>query len=127
MNSQAVSDQRNNLWRLIHAAWILLALAAFGTFGASLSAYALRAIGTQSDTQYDAPLIFVQVISVVNVLASIAAAVTSLGLAFILARRKPHDAMAMYVSFYLLAYGVVAAGPLGALEGAPRVTESLTV
>ncbi|CAG0949311.1 partial Signal transduction histidine-protein kinase/phosphatase DegS, partial [Anaerolineae bacterium] len=61
------------------------------------------------------------------VLASIAAAMTSLGLSFILFRRKPRDPMALYVSFYLLVYGVVAAGPMGTLEGARRITESLNV
>lgn len=127
MNLHTEIARRINLVRVIHAAWILLAIAAFGVFVASLPAYALRAIGTQTETKYDAPLIFVQVISVVNVLASIAAAVTSLGLAFILFRRKPRDAMALYLSFYLLAYGVIVAGPMGVLEGARRMTESLTI
>ncbi|MDE3092075.1 MAG: hypothetical protein KGJ80_22095, partial [Chloroflexota bacterium] len=35
--------------------------------------------------------------------------------------------MALYVSFYLLVYGVVAAGPLGMLEGSRPMTESLTI
>ncbi len=127
MNSPVGSDKHTNLWRVIHAAWIVLALAAFGMFVASLPAYTLRAIGAQTDTVYDAPPAFVRVIILVNVLASIAAALTSLGLAFILFRRKPRDPMAMYVSFYLLAYGVVAAGPLGMLDGSRPMTESAAI
>lgn len=126
MNS-LTSDSRNNLWRVFHATWILLAIVACGIFVASLPGYALKAVGSQHDAVFDAPPVLVRVIVVVNGLASIAAAVTSLGLAFILFRRKPRDPMAMYVSAYLLVYGVVAAGPLGTLEGARRITESLTV
>ncbi|MBI4790664.1 MAG: sensor histidine kinase [Chloroflexi bacterium] len=127
MNSHRESNQRNNLWRIVHAAWILLAIGALGIFVAALPAYALRAVGPQTETVYDAPPVLFRVISVLNMLASIAAAVTSLGLAFILFRRKPRDPMALYVSFYLLAYGVVMAGPMGVLEGARRMTESLTI
>ncbi|MCL4527918.1 MAG: GAF domain-containing sensor histidine kinase [Chloroflexi bacterium] len=127
MNSPVESDRQTNLWRVIHAAWVVLAFAAFGIFAASLPVYALRAIGAQAGAVYDAPPAFVRVITVVNVLASIAAALTSLGLAFILFRRKPRDPMAMYVSFYLLVYGVVVTGPLGMLEGSRPMIESLTI
>ncbi len=113
MKTEAARGRHTNLWRVIHAAWVVLALAALGMFVASLPAYALRAIGVQAGAVYDAPPAFVRVITVVNVLASIAAALTSLGLALILFRRKPHDPMAMYVSFYLLVYGFVAGGPWG--------------
>jgi signal transduction histidine kinase len=127
MKSHVESDRQTNLWRVIHATWYVLALIALSIFVASLPAYTLRGSGAQTDTIYNAPPMLVRVITVVNVLASIAAAVTSLGLAFILFLRKPRDPMAVYVSFYLLVYGVVAAGPLGELEGARRITESLTV
>ena len=101
MDSQVAGDRHTNLWRVIHATWIVLAIAALGVFIASLPAYAMRASGAQSDTMYDASPVFVRVIAVVNALASIAAALISLGLAFILFRRKPRDPMAMYISFYL--------------------------
>ncbi|MBI5840268.1 MAG: GAF domain-containing sensor histidine kinase [Chloroflexi bacterium] len=127
MNSQIESNKQTNLWRVVHVTWVVLALAALGMFAASLPAYALRAVGAQASVVYDAPPAFVRVITVVNVLASVAAALTSLGLAFVLFRRKPHDPMAMYVSFYLLAYGVVAAGPLGMLDGSRPMTESVAI
>jgi signal transduction histidine kinase len=127
MNSHADSDRRNNLWRVVCATWIVLAIVALGIFVASLPAYALRAVGAEANTVYDAPPVFVRVTTVVNALASLVAAVTSLGLAFILFRRKPRDPIALYVSFYLLVYGVVAAGPLGTLEGSRRMTESLAI
>lgn len=126
MKSQ-VKTTRKPLWRVIHATWVVLALVALGVFVASLPAYMLRGIGAQINNVYDAPPAFVRVTTVVNVLASIAAAVTSLGLAFVLFQRKPRDPMTMYVSFYLLVYGVVAAGPLGMLEGSRPMTESLTI
>ena len=127
MKTEAARDRQTNLWRIIHAAWIVLALVALCIFIGSLAAYGLKGIGAQASVVYDAPPTFVRVITVVNVLASIAAALTSLGLAFILFRRKPRDPMAMYVSFYLLVYGVVAAGPLGMLDGSHPMTESVAI
>lgn len=127
MNSQVESDRHTNLWRVIRAAWVVLAIAALAVFIASLPAYALRGSGAQSNTVYDASPVFIRVTTVVNALASIAAALISLGLAFILFRHKPRDPMAMYVSFYLLVYGVVAAGPLGMLDGLRPMTESVAI
>lgn len=127
MNSQVDSVKQTNLLWVIHAAWIVLAFVALGIFIASLPAYAVRVTDKQMPLVYNASPAFIRVISVVNVLASIAAALTSLGLAFILFRHKPRDPMAMYVSFYLLIYGVVAAGPLGMLEGSKPMNESVTI
>ena len=127
MNSNVASNKHANLWRVIHVTWYVLAFVALGIFVASLPAYTLRVANSQMYPVYNASPAFVRVISVVDLLASITAAVTSLGLAFVIFQHKPRDPMAMYVSFYLLAYGVVAAGPMGLLEGSRRISESLTV
>jgi hypothetical protein len=55
----------------------------------------------------------------VNSLQALVAAiavVVSLSLAAVLYRRKQDDPMALFVSFYMLAYGIVLAGPLEVLE-----------
>lgn len=44
------------------------------------------------------------------------AALVSLSLAAVLYRRKQDDTMALFVSFYMLAYGIVLSGPLEVLE-----------
>ena len=127
MNPRVESDRQNKLWRVIQGTWYVLAFVALGIFVASLPAFTLRVTNSQLDHVYNASPVFVRLISVVNLLASITAAVTSLGLAFVLFRHKPRDPMAMYVSFYLLVYGIVVAGPMGWLEGSRRISESLTV
>lgn len=127
MNSRLEGSQRVNVWRMTHATWYVLAVVALGIFIASLPAYTFKITGATASTEFDATPALIVTMTALNVLASIAAAVTSLGLAFLLFRRKPRDRMALYVSFYLLVYGVAAAGPLGALEGSPRMTESLTI
>lgn len=125
--SEEESNKRNNLWRVIHAAWYMLAFVALGIFIAALPAYTLKIVDALTSNEFDAPPAAVVTITTLNVLASIAAALTSLSLASILFRRKPRDPMALYLSFYLLAYGVITAGPLGMLEGSRRMTESLTI
>lgn len=127
MSSERGSDKRSNLWRAIHATWYVLAVVALGIFIASLPAYAMEVVSPPTIIAFDASPTIVVTMTALGALASIAAALVSFSLAFILFRRKPRDLMALYVSFYLLVYGVVAAGPLGALEGSRRMTESLTV
>ncbi|MGB3713188.1 MAG: hypothetical protein WA996_02045 [Candidatus Promineifilaceae bacterium] len=53
-----------------------------------------------------------QVFDVAGAVASITAALVSLSLATLLFLRKSDDGMAMFVSFLLLTYGIVLAGPL---------------
>ena len=64
----------------------------------------------------DAPAGMVLALNLVSVLASIAAALLCLTLASVLFWRKADDWMVMFISSYLLAYGVVLAGPLETAE-----------
>jgi signal transduction histidine kinase len=53
-----------------------------------------------------------QSLDAASAVASITAAIISLGLATLLFLRKSNDGMAMFVSFLMLTYGIVLAGPL---------------
>jgi len=53
-----------------------------------------------------------KILNVTGMAASLMAVVVSLGLAILLYWRKGHDWMALYLSFFLIAYGTVMAGPL---------------
>jgi hypothetical protein len=55
--------------------------------------------------------------AILSGLASLATVATCLALALLLYRRKRWEPMALFVSFYLIAYGIVMAGPLEFLEG----------
>ena len=52
---------------------------------------------------------------VISSVTSIACAVLCLGLAALLYARKPGDRMALFISFYLILYGILMAGPIEAV------------
>ncbi|MDX1615607.1 MAG: histidine kinase [Candidatus Promineifilaceae bacterium] len=68
-----------------------------------------------SVTAVELPL-WPRVLSVVGFLAFAAAAVFSFILAAVLFRRRPQDRMTLFLAYFLLVYGTVAAGPLASLE-----------
>ena len=109
--------------RLAHAAWVVLAVLAVGVFLASLSGYSIAFQGQNPFTPDIAPS---SGFFVFSGLASMATALVSFALAFLLFRRRRNDRMALFVSFYVLSYGVVMAGPLEYLDplvpGAQAVT-----
>ena len=59
--------------------------------------------------------LFNTVLNYTGMVASMLAAAVSLSLAVLLFWRKPEDWMALYLSFFLLGYGIVLAGPLEAI------------
>jgi hypothetical protein len=63
-----------------------------------------------------APAGLVRALDVAGALASLTSALVCVALAGLLFWRKPSDRMALFVSFYLLVYGIVLAGPLERLE-----------
>jgi hypothetical protein len=85
------------------------AVLAVGLFLASLSGYSLLFQGKNPFEPGTYPSSGFYVLSG---LASMATALVSLALAFLLFRRRRNDGMALFVSFYVLSYGVVMAGPL---------------
>jgi hypothetical protein len=95
------------------AVWGVIAVLALGLFVASIPAYVLT-FGKAAwfGAPVEAPAEVVFALDLLGVLASIAAVLVCLTLAGMLFWRKSDDWMVMFISSYLLAYGVVLAGPL---------------
>ncbi|OQY89439.1 MAG: hypothetical protein B6D41_10505 [Chloroflexi bacterium UTCFX4] len=117
--SQSARARRRWLW-LAQAFWIICAALALLIFLAGIPlGYALLFSGAGFNVPIDAPAWYIASMSVVQGIVSLAAALVSLALAGIVFWKKRADPGALFVSFYLLAYGVVLAGPLEALNGFP--------
>ena len=97
----------------VRVLWLLAAILASGLAIVSIPGYLTGFVFT---SRVDAPIEFVSAMYSASVLASIASAIVSLVLAFLLFLRKSNERMALFVSFYLLGYGAIMAGPLEALE-----------
>jgi hypothetical protein len=95
------------------ALWWLTLLVGIGILVASLPTYALYFQGVNVLIP-DAPS---SPFAILSGLASLFTAVTCLALAGVLFRRKRNERMALFVSFYLIAYGIVMAGPIEFLDG----------
>src|SRR5215218_10040013 len=107
-------------WLIIaRAAWVIVATLALGLFVASIPAYITNVLNLgQADWMraVEAPTAVVFALDLLGVLASITAALLCLTLAAVLFRRKSDEWMVMFISSYLLVYGVVLAGPLERAE-----------
>jgi hypothetical protein len=102
-------------WLLLaRTAWVIIATLALGFFIASIPGYVVQ-LG-QAGPSVEAPAGLVFALDLVGVLASVTAALVCLSLASVLVWRKSDDRMVMFVSSYLLVYGIVLAGPLERLE-----------
>lgn len=110
--SNEVILRENDRFKLARILWIALAVLVVAVFLTSLPGYLRQAdehlhlIGIR---QPPAGILFLLVGSG---LASITAALLSMGLAFLLFRHPWDELMIPYLAFYLLAYSVVMAGPL---------------
>jgi signal transduction histidine kinase len=98
--------------RVARMSWVVLGVMSLGVLIASLPAYGLRfsgylVHGTPATGQASA-----QFFAVASGVTSLASALLSLGLAWVLFRRKFAEPAAMTLSFYLLVYGIVMAGPM---------------
>jgi hypothetical protein len=99
--------------RLGQTAWLITAAIGLVLFFLSLPGYALAFQGQDPMTAGVEPASGFRVLSGV---ASMASALLCLALAVLLYRRKRGDAMALFISFYLVIYGIVMAGPLEYVE-----------
>jgi hypothetical protein len=88
---------------------MVAAVLAIGVFLASLVGYSVWLRGESAYTPGPDPFSGFNILSGVTSLAS---ALACLGLALLLFLRKRHEPMALYVSFYVMAYGVILSGPL---------------
>ncbi|MBI3243248.1 MAG: hypothetical protein HYZ49_13240 [Chloroflexi bacterium] len=105
-----------NPWlRLMRYAWVVTAVLAFGILIAALPHYYARVLVEAANQLVDGPPEFVFAMDFIGTFASVLAAVVSLAVAVLLFRRKARDGMALFLSFFLLGYGTMMAGPLEAL------------
>ena len=102
--------------RAARIGWIIIAGLALVIFVVSIPGY-VRGLEQQafSAAATADPTTIEKVLNLTGMVASMLAAVTSLGLAALLYWRKPEEWMALYLSFFLLGYGIVMAGPLEAV------------
>jgi hypothetical protein len=120
MNSRAsppATTLRGRWLLLARAAWVVIATLALGLFVASIPAYVLtlgRAAWFGAPVEAPAGLVFA--LDLLGVLASVTAALVCLTLASVLFLRRSDDWMVMFISSYLLLYGIVLAGPLERAE-----------
>jgi hypothetical protein len=105
----STSMLRRRGMRVVHAVWILAAILAVVVLLASLTGYSAWLRGESPITPGRDRFSGFNVLSGATSLAS---ALTCLGLALVLFLRKRHEPMALFVSFYLMAYGIVMSGPL---------------
>jgi hypothetical protein len=105
---------------LARAAWVVIAALALGLFVASIPGYASNVLtlgkADWMGAPVEAPAALVFALDLLGVLASGVAALLCLILAAVLFLRKTDDWMVIFVSSYLLVYGVVLAGPLERAE-----------
>jgi signal transduction histidine kinase len=119
---------RTRWLRLAHAAWIGSALLAVLMLLASLPlGYAARLSGLAFDGPVDAPAWYISIMSSAQGAVSLLAALVSLTLAGVIFWKKRQEPGALFVSFYLLAYGIIMAGPLEALNGFPALFPGIPV
>lgn len=107
---------------LAHAVWVICAALALLILLAGIPlGYALLFSGAGFSAPIDAPAWYINSMSVVQGIVSLAAALVSLALAVIVFWKKRAERGALLVSFYLLAYGIILGGPLEALDGFPQL------
>lgn len=98
---------------LTRAVWVVTAILALAALLASIPGYVLVASqGDFAGRVVAAPVELVRILDLAGVLASFTSALVCIALGALLYWRKPGDSMALFVSFYLLVYGIVFAGPL---------------
>ncbi len=103
---------------VINAVWLVSAALALLIFMAAIPrGYALRFSGAGIGVPIDAPSWYVAAMGLAHGVVSILAGLVSLGLAALLFWKKREEPMTLFVSLFLLAYGIVVAGPLDMLNG----------
>lgn len=102
--------------RIARIGWILIAIIAASILVISLPGYWSRWQGQFSHSiGFESPP-SAKFFAIAGGIASLASALLSIGLSTLIFRRKFSDPVAMLVSYFLLIYGIVMAGPLEHLE-----------
>jgi signal transduction histidine kinase len=98
--------------RVARVAWYLLGLAALGVLLASLPGYATKFQGQLAHVTGGKTPPGAHFFAAASGVASLASALLSIGLAILLFRRKFTEPIGILVSYFLLIYGAIMAGPL---------------
>jgi hypothetical protein len=118
MNNRArvarAGESNSNHWlRFFRLLWFLVFLLSIAVIVMAIPGY-LGGFGIGRPV--DAPAEVVAAVRLTSKLASFLAALTSLALAAFIFWRRSHDPVALLVSYFLLFYGTIMAGPLEAIE-----------
>ena len=112
---ETADPQLSGRWLIVaRIGWLILAAVALFILVTSLPGYALLMSDQAGHVWADNSSTSAAVFFALSVLASLSSALLSLGLAAMLFRRRFEDPTAAALSFFLLLYGVVMAGPLEA-------------
>ncbi|MEJ2599427.1 MAG: GAF domain-containing sensor histidine kinase [Anaerolineales bacterium] len=102
--------------RFAKIAWYPLAAIALVFIAISIPAY----IGATTEELYGLPValspVFLNAFNIGSTIAFTAAALVSVALSAVLFLKRPDDKMALFISYFLLVYAVVEAGPLASLD-----------
>jgi signal transduction histidine kinase len=106
------------LWRVVlNVAWYACAALAVLILVASLPAYLLMGESRPAEGRLAPnPAPELMGLTVVSALFSFGTALLCLALAGLLFRKRSHERMGLFLSFYLLAHGILLAGPIELLE-----------
>ena len=111
------ASKMNLKWqRIARIAWIIVAMIAVIILIASLPGYWARWQGEISHISVSGNQPGIRIFAIAGGIASLSSALLSISLAFLLFRRKFSEPIAILVSFFLMIYGIVMAGPLEHLE-----------
>jgi hypothetical protein len=113
------NQERISATRLTRVAWWIAAALALGIVAVSLPGYFKGGMGLPPGAA-PVPETVLLASRVVSIAASLATVIVSFGLAVLLIMRKSGDRMALFLSFFLLAYSVVMGGPLEMLPNVLR-------
>ena len=134
MNNKTVQESTilvPSRWiRLANILWYPAAVIAMGILIVALPRYFIGlSSGTIDDLFQLTGIYWNFVLSLFYAVASISAALLSLTLAWVLHRQKPHERMAIFLSYFLLYYGVIFAGPIWMLvsQSSPLFTTVVPV
>jgi signal transduction histidine kinase len=118
--------------RIARMAWYPSAALILAIFIISIPGFFTIAKGGVTDPRFSSnPSPLVHALTWISVAGSLVTGMVSLFLAGLLFRRRSEDRMALLTSFFLLAYGVIMAGPFEALEpffpGATNFTQNILI
>jgi hypothetical protein len=113
-NQEDKPPTRNKRWlKAARYAWLILAGVTLIFVAAALPGY-LAGFPSDVETSVQVSAELISATRIISSIASLAAALLSIGLAVLLYFRRPQDSMALFISYYLLLYALVMTGMLEA-------------